>query len=68
MRYQVGIPDVFKWSIGETTEIIPDGWRGVVALHYGEGWIEVNSRYRWTRDELLAVSGVVGRMWRMVWR
>jgi hypothetical protein len=59
----MGLPDVFKFSIGTTTALIPDGWCGVVALNYAEGWIEIDTRYRWTRAERLATAGVVRRAW-----
>ena len=62
-RLTVGISDIYQFDIGTTTQIIPDGWRGVVALSYREGWIEVDSRYRWSREELLAISGWARRLW-----
>lgn len=62
-RLTVGLPDVFTFDVGTTTEIITDGWRGVVALSYRDGWIEIDTRYRWTREERRAVAGLARRAW-----
>jgi hypothetical protein len=63
-KLQIGIPAVFAFSVGQSINEQPEeGWRGVVALHYGEGWIDVDTRYRWRREELLAIAGMLGRAW-----
>lgn len=63
-RMTVGIPDVFCWSIGDSIAPQPEmGWRGVVAINYREGWMDVDTRYRWTDVEHRAIAGVVARVW-----
>lgn len=62
-RLLVDIPDVFRWSRGDSVGEQPeDGWRGIVALHYGEGWIDVDTFYRWTRAERVAIAGILRRL------
>lgn len=62
-RLNVGVPDVFRWSLGDSVNEQPDmGWRGIVALNYAEGWIEIDTRYRWTREERRSIAGFFGRI------
>jgi hypothetical protein len=55
---------VFRFSIGQTVMDQPkDGWRGVVDIDYREGWLVVDTRYRWTYEERRACAGVIRRIW-----
>lgn len=64
MRLSIGIPDVYRYDIGTSVNEQPEnGWRGVVAINYAAGWIDVGTRYRWTRAELLAIAGIARRSW-----
>ena len=56
--------EVFQLSIGDSIGYQPpDTWVGVVKLNYAAGWVDIDTRYRWTRDERLAVAGLARRAW-----